>query len=77
MSKLELENKRILVTGGAGFLGRQVVDQLHRAGSNPDKITILRSRDCDLRTLEACQKAVQEQDIIIHLAAHVGGYWPK
>ncbi|MGD1717685.1 GDP-L-fucose synthase family protein [Dapis sp. BLCC M172] len=73
MSKLELENKRIMVTGGAGFLGRQVVDQLHKAGANPDKITIPRSRDYDLRTLEACQRAVQEQDIIIHLAAHVGG----
>ncbi|NEP39694.1 MAG: NAD-dependent epimerase/dehydratase family protein, partial [Okeania sp. SIO2H7] len=73
MSKLELENKRILVTGGSGFLGRQVIDQLHKAGANPDKITVPRSRDYDLRTLEACQKAVQEQDIIIHLAAHVGG----
>ncbi|NES07662.1 MAG: GDP-L-fucose synthase [Okeania sp. SIO2F4] len=73
MSKLELENKRILVTGGSGFLGRQVVDQLNKAGANPNKITIPRSRDYDLRTLEACQKAVQEQDIIIHLAAHVGG----
>ncbi|MGD1702908.1 GDP-L-fucose synthase family protein [Dapis sp. BLCC M229] len=73
MSKLELENKRIIVTGGSGFLGRQVVDQLHKAGANLDKITIPRSRDYDLRTLEACQKAVQEQDIIIHLAAHVGG----
>ncbi len=73
MSKLELENKRILVTGGSGFLGRQVIDQLHKAGANPNKITIPRSRDYDLRTLEACQRAVQEQDIIIHLAAHVGG----
>ena len=73
MIKLELENKRILVTGGAGFVGRQVVDRLHKAGANPDNITILRSRDYDLRTLEACQKAVQKQNIIIHLAAHVGG----
>ncbi|MGD1804125.1 GDP-L-fucose synthase family protein [Dapis sp. BLCC M126] len=73
MSKLELENKRIMVTGGAGFLGRQVIDELHKAGANPDKITVPRSRDYDLRTMEACQKAVQEQDIIIHLAAHVGG----
>lgn len=73
MTALELENQRILVTGGAGFLGRQVVDQLHQAGADPNKITILRSRDYDLRTMEACQRAVDQQDIVIHLAAHVGG----
>ena len=70
---LDLSNKRILVTGGAGFLGKQVVQQLLEAGANADKITIPRSRDWDLRILENCQKAVAQQDIIIHLAAHVGG----
>jgi GDP-L-fucose synthase len=70
---LELANKRILVTGGAGFLGRQVVAQLCEAGADPQKITTPRSRDCDLRVLESCQRAVDQQDIIIHLAAHVGG----
>ncbi|NET45532.1 GDP-L-fucose synthase [Okeania sp. SIO2B3] len=73
MTKLELENKKILVTGGSGFLGRQVVDQLHQAGANPNQITIPRSRDYDLCNLEACQKVVDGQDIVIHLAAHVGG----
>ncbi|HAC63444.1 MAG TPA: GDP-fucose synthetase [Cyanothece sp. UBA12306] len=70
---LDLSNKRILVTGGAGFLGKQVVQQLLEAGAKADKITIPRSRDWDLRILENCQKAVVQQDIIIHLAAHVGG----
>lgn len=70
---LNLSEKRILVTGGAGFLGKQVVNQLSVAGANPDKITVTRSRDCDLRDLDNCKRAVEQQDIVIHLAAHVGG----
>lgn len=70
---LSLGDKKILVTGGAGFLGKQVVEQLWAAGAVKDNITIPRSRDLDLCKLENCQKAVQQQDIVIHLAAHVGG----
>jgi GDP-L-fucose synthase len=73
MATLDLSNKRILVTGGAGFLGRQVVEQLCQAGAEREKITVTRSRDYDLRILEKCQQAVDQQDIVIHLAAHVGG----
>ncbi|MFQ4146756.1 GDP-L-fucose synthase [Chlorogloeopsis sp. ULAP02] len=73
MKALELNNKRILVTGGSGFLGRQVIDCLVKAGANREKITVPRSRDCDLRLMENCQRAVDQQDIVIHLAAHVGG----
>lgn len=73
MTTLSLEHKRILVTGGAGFLGRQVIAQLGQAGADPEKITVVRSRDCDLRTLENCKRAVDQQDVVIHLAAHVGG----
>ena len=70
---LELKEKRIVVTGGAGFLGRQVVDQLCQAGAQKEKITIPRSRDQDLRDFKNCQQVTTGQDIIIHLAAHVGG----
>jgi GDP-L-fucose synthase len=70
---LSLTEQRILVTGGAGFLGKQVINQLIVAGANPDKITVTRSRDCDLRDLDNCKRAAEHQDIIIHLAAHVGG----
>lgn len=70
---LSLENQRILVTGGAGFLGKQVVAQLIAAGGDRQKITIPRSKDCDLRQASACEQAVENQDIVIHLAAHVGG----
>lgn len=73
MTGLDLKEKKIVVTGGAGFLGRQVLDQLHKAGATPENITVPRSRDYDLCTLDACQKVVQDRDIVIHLAAHVGG----
>lgn len=73
LTTLDLQDKRILVTGGAGFLGRQVVRQLCEAGADPQKITVPRSQDCDLRKMESCQRAVDQQDVVIHLAAHVGG----
>lgn len=73
MTILDLSSKRILVTGGAGFLGRQVVAQLCQAGADAQKITVPRSREYDLRILEHCARAVEHQDIVIHLAAHVGG----
>ena len=70
---MELADKKILVTGGAGFLGKQVVDQLIRAGAQAQNILVPRSRDYDLTKMEACQRAVKGQDVIVHLAAHVGG----
>lgn len=69
----DLSTKNILVTGGAGFLGKQVVAQLLAAGAHREKITVTRSATCDLRRWENCQRAVADQHLIIHLAAHVGG----
>jgi len=68
-----LQDQRILVTGGAGFLGKQVIASLVNAGANQDLISIPRSRDYDIRVWENCQQVVKDQDIVIHLAAHVGG----
>lgn len=72
-TEFDLQGKRILVTGGGGFLGYQVVQKLHNIGVDVDKIAIPRSHDCDLRVMENCQRAVEQQDVVIHLAAHVGG----
>lgn len=54
-------------------MGRQVVAKLCQAGADIQKITVPRSHEWDLRVLEACQRAVAQQDVVIHLAAHVGG----
>lgn len=70
---LDLTDKSILVSGGTGFLGKQVVDQLHKAGATISRISTPRSQELDLRKWENCQRAVRAQDIVIHLAAHVGG----
>ena len=65
--------KKILLTGGAGFLGRSVLRLLVERGARLKDIFIPRSDHYDLRFQITCAKVVTGQDIVIHLAANAGG----
>jgi len=70
---IELKNKKILVTGGAGFLGKYVVSELGENGAIKENIIIPRSSENDLRNFDICNTLLKDTDIVIHLAARVGG----
>src|SRR5687767_1013308 len=68
-----LAGKRVVVTGGAGFLGGVVVETLRARGVAEPFVP--RSRDYDLVDREACRRLIADArpDLVFHLAARVGG----
>jgi GDP-L-fucose synthase len=66
-------SQRVVVTGGAGFLGRHVCEELRRRGCG--EIFVPRSRDYDLVDMEAVRRLYGDArpTLLVHLAARVGG----
>ena len=65
------KGRRVVVTGGAGFLGSHIVDRLRAAGA---EVIIPRSATHDLRTQDACARLMDPRpDVVIHAAVNGGG----
>jgi GDP-L-fucose synthase len=67
------KNKRVMITGGEGFLGSHVVEKLRLAGCT--RTLVVRHRDFDLSRAEDVQRLFKEHrvDVLLHLAGLVGG----
>ncbi len=71
--KLDWANKKICVTGGAGFLGTFLIKEIQQRGAKDIFVPMI--EEYDLVDPEAIERMLDDAhpDVIIHLAAHVGG----
>ncbi|MFZ6034772.1 MAG: GDP-L-fucose synthase family protein [Patescibacteria group bacterium] len=67
------KNKKILLTGGGGFVGQHVLKELLNNGASMNDIAIPRSKENDLRKIVTAHRLTKNVDIVIHLAGNVGG----
>lgn len=72
---LDLAQSRILVTGGAGFLGSHVLEELEKRGVPRDRVFAPRSSQYDLVRPDSAARLLRDTqpDVVLHLAAVVGG----
>lgn len=70
---MALAGQRVVVTGGSGFLGSHVVEELQRRG--PSEVVVPRKADYDLVDGTAVRRLIADArpDLVVHLAARVGG----
>jgi GDP-L-fucose synthase len=63
--------KNVLITGGSGFLGSFLIDELTK--KNVNNLVIPTSKDYDLRNRTDCKNILKDVDVVFHLAGNQGG----
>ena len=64
-------DKKVVITGGDGFLGKHLVSKIK--AKNPKSVFVPKRSEYDLRKYEDCLAVAKKGDVVIHLAANVGG----